>query len=231
MSEFDSYAQDYAELLRDPIRDRFSADSGFFHRRKAILIRSFLSRHHFPIAASSWLDVGCGKGELLGLAGRSFARAVGCDPSRKMHEVSTQEIFHQESTTTLPFPDESFDFITAVCVYHHVEEHDRTPLTREIYRVLRPKGIMCMIEHNPFNPVTQLIVKRTPVDANAQLLTAPRAKLYMRKSGFRVAGCEYFLYLPEKVYDKAGFIEKVLTRVPLGGQYAVFGEKCGDRTS
>ena len=84
---------------------------------------------------------------------------------------------------------------------------------------------MCMIEHNPFNPVTQLIVKRTPVDANARLLTAARAKRYMRKSGLRVTGSEYFLYLPEKIYDTIGFLEKFLTHVPLGGQYAVFGKK------
>ena len=82
-----------------------------------------------------------------------------------------------------------------------------------------------MVEHNPFNPATQIIVRRTPVDAHAHLLTAGRAKRYMRECGFRHLACEYFLYLPEKLYGKAGFLESSLDRVPLGGQFAIFAEK------
>jgi SAM-dependent methyltransferase len=226
-AEFDRYARDYDELLRDPIRDQFTQGSDFLYRRKVILIKKFLKRRGFPMANSSWLDVGCGKGELLALARDSFADAVGCDPSNEMRQAAGAEIHPQESMDTLPFPDESHDFITAVCVYHHVDEQHRVPLTSECYRVLRAGGIFSIIEHNPFNPVTQLIVGRTSVDANARLLTAARAKRYMRESGFRPVGCQYFLYLPEKWYARAGFLESTLTRVPLGGQYAVFGEKAG----
>jgi hypothetical protein len=43
---------------------------------------------------------------------------------------------------------------------------------KEIQRVLRPGGVFSLIEHNPLNPVTRLIVSRTPVDGNAKLLTA-----------------------------------------------------------
>jgi SAM-dependent methyltransferase len=224
-TEFDKYVRNHSELLRDPIRDKFADHPDFFHQRKAVLITGHLKRRHFPLAQASWLDVGCGKGELLRLAGSSFGRAVGCDPSMEMHRESSAGIYHQSSTTALPFPDASHDFVTAVCVYHHVEEPDRIPLTREIYRVLRPGGIMCMIEHNPFNPVTQLIVKRTPVDVNARLLTASQAGRYMRRCGFADAGLTYFLYFPEKLYARAGAVENWLTRVPLGGQYAVFGQK------
>ena len=224
-AEFDNYAEKYSELLRDPIRDKFAGNPDFFHARKAVLITRHLQRRNFPLAQASWLDVGCGKGELLHLAGGSFGRAVGCDPSMEMHRESSGGIYHQSSATRLPFPDASHDFITAVCVYHHVEEPDRIPLTREIHRVLRPGGIMCMIEHNPFNPVTQLIVKRTPVDANARLLTASRAWGYMRRCGFAAAGLTYFLYLPEKLYARAGALENWFTRIPLGGQYAAFGQK------
>jgi SAM-dependent methyltransferase len=224
-SEFDRYARDYKELLRDPIRDRFAPSGDFFHRRKAILIAEFLRRQAFPAAISSWLDVGCGKGELLVLARHLFGRAAGCDPSEEMGRSAGVEIYHQNSLVTLPAPDQGFDFVTAVCVYHHVEEQDRGPLTREIYRVLKVGGVFCMIEHNPFNPVTQTIVRKTPVDANARLLSASRAERYQRESGFQPVGREYFLYLPERWYDKAKFFENLLSRVPLGGQYAVFGKK------
>lgn len=227
-AEFDNYARNYQELLRDPIRDRFAGRADFFHRRKSILITEFLRRTRFPMESASWLDVGCGRGELLALAGGAFARAVGCDPSEEMTESAVAEVHHQRSPEKLPFESQSFDFATAVCVYHHVEEQDRAPLTREINRVLRPGGIFCMIEHNPLNPATQIIVHRTPVDANARLLTAGRAKRCLREGGFHQMEAEYFLYLPEKLYARLGFLEKALKNVPLGGQFAIFARKAPD---
>ena len=45
MTRFDRLSPSYEELLRDPIRDRFTGqESGFFHRRKADLIRRFFRR-------------------------------------------------------------------------------------------------------------------------------------------------------------------------------------------
>ena len=174
--EFDSYAPEYRDLLHDPIRDRFANGSQFFHRRKAVLIHDFLARLRMSVASMAWLDVGCGQGELLKIAGSAFARAVGCDPSAKMMEACAGiEMFEQLSPSELPFPDQSFDFITAVCVYHHVPCEQRAALTASIYRVLKPGGVFCLIEHNPFNPVTQIIVRRCPVDSDAELLTASTA--------------------------------------------------------
>jgi hypothetical protein len=39
--EFDSYAREYSELLRDPVRDRFATTPLFFHQRKWGVIREF----------------------------------------------------------------------------------------------------------------------------------------------------------------------------------------------
>jgi SAM-dependent methyltransferase len=224
-SEFDRYAKDYDSLLRDPLRDRFTQNSKFFYVRKWILIQEFLERRRFAAASSAWLDVGCGRGELLVLGQRHFARVAGCEPSEQMASSATVEVSHQPSPDVLPFPNESFDFVTAVCVYHHVEEEDRRPLTREIQRVLRPGGIFSIIEHNPLNPVTRIIVSRAPVDQDAHLLTARRARQYLRSAGFLIIGLTYFLYLPEKLFHKSSRLERLLARVPLGGQYAIFGQK------
>jgi SAM-dependent methyltransferase len=131
----------------------------------------------------------------------------------------------QKAPAVLPFPDQSFDFATAVCVYHHVQEPDRIPLTREIRRVLRPDGIFCMIEHNPFNPVTRRIVSQCPVDVDAHLLTARAARAYNSAAALAPLETIYFLYLPEKVFDKMAALERVLRKFPLGGQYATFARR------
>src|SRR5487761_975822 len=78
--EFDQYAPAYADLLDDPIRKRFAQDPLHFHRRKWLLLQRILRRANVSIAKQRWLDVGCGRGELLELAGHNFAEAMGCDP-------------------------------------------------------------------------------------------------------------------------------------------------------
>jgi SAM-dependent methyltransferase len=225
-AEFDRYARNYSELLQVPLRDGFARSGEFYHLRKWILIADFLRRRGLWRSELAWLDVGCGKCELLSYGRSHFARVAGCDPSREMVRDSNGiEVYLQESPVALPFADMSFDFVTAVCVYHHVGEQDRIPLTRDIHRVLRPKGVFCMIEHNPFNPVAQVIVSQCPLDVDARLLTAGSARRYARKAGLTSIETQYFLYLPEKYYTRIPGIELALRAWPLGGQYAMFGQK------
>lgn len=227
MTRFDQLSPSYDELLRDPIRERFTGqESGFFHRRKADLIRRFFRRRGLGTAALHYLDVGCGKGELLGLLQPDFKQVAGCDVSEAMMQpVTGVETRIQNDPLQIPFGDAGFDLVTAVCVYHHVPPADRATLTVEIGRVLRPGGIFCLIEHNPFNPVTRLIVRRTPVDADAILLRGSEARRLVAAAGLVPLEQDYFLYVPQVLYRYLGCIESALAKVPLGGQYAVFSRK------
>ena len=66
MSEFDRYAQEYDELLKDPIRSRFTGgEEGFFARRQWMLLAENLEQRSRSRCEMSWLDVGCGRGDLL----------------------------------------------------------------------------------------------------------------------------------------------------------------------
>jgi SAM-dependent methyltransferase len=144
---------------------------------------------------------------------------------QQVSQVTGIETRVQKESLQIPFGDAEFDFVTAVCVYHHVPPADRGRLTAEIGRVLRPGGIFCMIEHNPVNPVTRLIVSRTPVDADAILLPAEEARELIAGAGFAPLEQEYFLYFPQALYRLLGRLETALAKVPLGGQYALFNEK------
>src|SRR6185503_469881 len=147
--------------------------------------------------------------------------SVGCDPSEGMLQSCRDlEVRHQLSLESLPFDDASFDFVTTVCVYHHVPVERRLPLAAETLRVLKPGGIFCIIEHNPRNPVTRLIVSRTPVDADAQLLTANEAGHLVPGAKGKVLETRYFLLFPERL-KFALPIEDVMAALPFGGQYAV----------
>ncbi len=225
--EFDRFADTgYAELLRDPIRERFAPGSRFFAERKLILLRDFYQRRGTDTKLVAWLDVGCGEGSLLALGKPHFREAAGCDVSAgMMQHCEGLSVHRQESPYEIPFNDGCFDLVTAVCVYHHVDRAGRDLLTADIARVLKPGGIFCMMEHNPFNPVTQLIVRRTPVDAGARLLTAAQARRLTCRAGMRWVETQYFLYFPERLYARLASLEAKLSVLPLGGQYAVFGQK------
>lgn len=219
---FDEFASSYSELLSDPARSRFATDPLHFHLRKWYVIRALLERAGRRSESMKWLDVGCGRGELLNLAKRSFAEAHGCDPSKSMSASCRGIHVHvQHSANQLPFESHSFDFVSAVCVYHHVPKSERNAITAEIRRVLRPGGLFCMMEHNPLNPITSAIVKRCPVDAGAELLTAREGVAIAKSSGFTTIEKEYFLYLPEKIFSKASRIERLLRHIPMGGQFAL----------
>jgi SAM-dependent methyltransferase len=224
-AEFDRYARGYSELLKDPLRDIFAPGSTFFALRKWLLIQQFYKEQGRDTSLDRWLDVGCGSGELLRLARPHFRETQGCDISVDMIATALDlPIRVQSNPAVLPFEDESFDLVTAVCVFHHVENGLQADLISEIGRVLKLGGVACVIEHNPLNPVTQLIVRRAPIDVDAVLLSATRVQRLLA-ARFSIMSREYFLLLPEALYPRVGWLERILRRVPLGGQYAVFGCK------
>jgi len=225
-AEFDKYAASYQELLDDPIRNRFAPGSAFFFERKWILIAEYCTRIGLETSNADWLDVGCGRGELLRLGKPHFRAVAGCDVSAEMMAACNDlAVKRQEHLESLPFDDASFDFITAVCVFHHVLPEQRPLLLRDMIRVMRPGGICCIIEHNPLNPVTQLIVHRTPVDADARLLSSGMTRRLMRSAGLSQCNVVHFLYFPAKLYARLRGVEALFARVPLGGQYAVMARK------
>lgn len=96
------------------------------------------------------LDVGCGTGTLLRLAGELHSRAqlVGIDPDPHIIERARTKLRHfggrvtleQASATALPFVPESFDRALSTLTFHHLPRESKAEAMREIHRVLRPLG-------------------------------------------------------------------------------------------
>lgn len=225
-AEFDEYSEDYEALLRDPWRERFAGKGDFFQRRKWLLLERWSARRKLNFADMAWLDVGCGRGDLLKLGQGRFRYAAGCDVAASMMpDCEGIDWRIQKSVAEVPFDAGSFDLVTAVCVFHHVREEDRHDLAAAMARTLKPGGWLCIIEHNPFNPVTQIIVRRSPVDVNAKLLTAMTARSIAKRAGLRSIATEFFLVLPKAAYVRIAPLEHACSKAPLGGQYAVFAQK------
>jgi ubiquinone/menaquinone biosynthesis C-methylase UbiE len=87
------------------------------------------------------LDIGCGTGLILDLAHDLFKELDGIDITSEMlarvkqrANVRTQ----LASAENIPFPDKTFDAVTAYSVLHHIE--DLGPVFREVRRTLKPGG-------------------------------------------------------------------------------------------
>jgi ubiquinone/menaquinone biosynthesis C-methylase UbiE len=119
----------------------------------------------------------------------------------------------------LPYDDRAFDLVFTSCVLHHVPPNHWQGFLGEMRRVLRRGGIGCVIEHNPWNPMTRLAVLRCPFDKDAILLRAAKVEALLRETGFAEIRSEHILLLPQ-AGRLARKIERALATLPLGAQYA-----------
>ena len=98
------------------------------------------------------LDYGCGYGRISKqLWNSGYHNIVGVDSSQRMIERGSRE--HPElqlsetSGETLPFLDHSFDAIVACAVFTCItSEEARASQLKELYRILKPKGMLHMVE-------------------------------------------------------------------------------------
>lgn len=116
------------------------------------------------------LDVGCGTGSLT-LTAKSYVgasgSAYGIDASPEMIDVarkkakrsSTETIFEVGLIEKISYPDATFDVVISRLVIHHLPDDLKRKAFAEIYRVLKPGGLLFIADFNPpSNPVFAHIV-------------------------------------------------------------------------
>ncbi len=200
----------------------------FFTRSKAEYFRDYLTETLGPTNELDVLDLGCGIGIFEGLFENDFGSIVGIDVSemsieaaRKNHPDVEYVLYEGQ---TLPFPDEQFDVVFTVCVMHHVDPDEWQRFIDQAKRVLKPGGIFAVFEHNPYNPLTLKVVNDCILDEHAVLLKPKELERMVSSSFGRTPRIEFILAIPpiNKILKVA---DRLLKRVPLGAQYAVYVEK------
>ena len=105
----------------------------------------------------AFLDVGCGAGTLVRIAGRRFGMAVGCDVGfrwlivarRGLEEAGLPVNLVCACAEALPFAEGAFDTVASVALLEHVP--DARAVGREFYRVGRPNGRVFVWTTNRFS--------------------------------------------------------------------------------
>jgi hypothetical protein len=106
-------------------------------------------------------------------------------------------------------------------VVHHVPPTQWPKFLADTRRVTAPGGYVCIIEHNPFNPLTRLAISRYPFDDDAVLISARKHRALTKTCGFRDVGSRQFLLLPS-ASPVAGQIKTAPVSPALRAQYNGF---------
>jgi ubiquinone/menaquinone biosynthesis C-methylase UbiE len=225
--EFDTFSEDYRIIHNKNLR--FSgAESDYFCEHKILEIKKQEGSQSLKL-----LDFGCGDGLLSKYFLKHFPSGSysGIDVSpenikqallRKQHNSS----FNHYPGNELPFEDKMFDIAIAANVFHHIDRKDHVKTIMEISRTLKPGGRFYIFEHNPVNPVTQLIVKTCIFDKKAKLLLPFHFKRYFHDSRMSILKIKYLLFFPRYGIFKRFFtFEEYLWKLPFGAQYLIIGQK------
>lgn len=222
---FDSYDKSYGAVVQSSI-DFSGLPHSFFMAAKADILRELAAERLSGARHPAVLDVGCGVGAFHPLMRDVFQKLCGADVSAASIEQAKRANpgvgYKSYDGDVLPYDQASFDCATAICVMHHVPPAKWPGFMLEMRRVVRPGGMACIIEHNPFNPLTRLAVARCEFDRDAVLLRAGQTRRLMARAGLKDIETRYFLLLPSAA-PSLRRIERGLRRLPFGAQYVTCG--------
>jgi ubiquinone/menaquinone biosynthesis C-methylase UbiE len=222
---FDDYDKSFGAVVQSSI-DFSGLPHSFFTAAKADALLELIATRWHGVHKPHMLDVGCGVGEFHPFVRGMFGRICGADVSAAsiaQARIRNPEVQYDAYVgQSLPYDSASFDLSLAICVLHHVPPAQWVGFLREMRRVVRPGGLVCLIEHNPLNPLTRLAVMRCEFDRDAVLLRAGRACALMADAGLHDVRSHSFLLLPSAA-PLARRIEHGLRRIPLGAQYIASG--------
>ncbi len=138
------------ELGYNLVADKFSGTRAFFWSDLAF-IADYIDN------GDKILDFGCGNGRLLEILKNKKINYAGADISQKLIELAKEKypefadnFTKISSSTSLPFPDNFFNKIISVAVFHHFPEKYAQDMAKELYRVIQPEGTAIVTAWNLF---------------------------------------------------------------------------------
>jgi SAM-dependent methyltransferase len=225
--DFDSYSAAYEVELNKAISFA-GQDASVFTEAKARALLTLARERIGDLESASALDVGCGIGNIHRSLAPQFAEFQGVDVSAGLIDVAranNHDVAYQAyEGAELPFESNTFDLSFAICVLHHVPPAQWETFTAEMARVVRPGGLVAVIEHNPLNPGTRLVTLRCAFDEDIVLVRRRRLERLMRQARLRETASRYILFSPWRgaAVERA---ERRLGHLPLGAQYITYGNK------
>jgi ubiquinone/menaquinone biosynthesis C-methylase UbiE len=149
------------------------------------------------------LDLGCGTGTLTLMLKRAHpeAKVTGLDGDPQVLDIArdksrgTDIQWDEGLASSLPYPDSVFDRVVTSLVIHHLTSDDKRRAFKEIYRVLKPRGELHILD---FGAPRSLLTRFTAKYMRRLEETADNfdglIPLFVTEAGFgEVQEAEYFV--------------------------------------
>lgn len=195
-------------------------------------------RHLSPSPDKKILDLGCGIGRTgLRLAG-FVQEVVGLDISEESLLVAKRTAakygilnFKAECRDLVEVKDKYsnyFDGVIMVNLLHHLQAVDT--LLAHVYQVLKPHGVVVIVETNPFNllMIPYLILARSFCNhLNFEYVRSNlwHLKRIIQRNGFKVEEIERYGFLPTCLYSRSLLFKKfneALNKIPVVNAFCAF---------
>jgi len=223
---FDKISSSYKSILDNDVK-MSGEDADYFALYKAQCVKRVLG----PGFNGRILDFGSG----IGLTARSLkyifddnpsVEISGFDVSEGSINISSQRIKGAHFTSDFgSLAKNSFDCVIMANVMHHVKPPDRNRVLSDALSVLKNGGMVIIFEHNPYNPLTRMVVRSSPIDKDAELVAPKKMSALLTECNISVS-VKYIVFFP-KFLKALRILERVLGELPLGAQYMCYGRKTG----
>ena len=140
----------YAEYLLVKTREDYNLIADDFSRtRDETWDEMFFLFENYLKPGNKVLDLGCGNGRWYKLFKTYNVDYIGIDSSVKLINIAQKDSpeakFQVEEGLNLSFPDNSFDKIYSIAVFHHIPSKEfRLKFLEEAKRILKPEGILVL---------------------------------------------------------------------------------------
>jgi len=166
----------------------------FVSRRR--MAAAMLGQWLEPEPCDRVLDVGCGTGGNLAILSR-WGPVSGLDVSPFALDFARRHRparLAQASALVLPYPDQTFNLVTAFDLLYHQWINDDARAICEIYRVLKPGGWLLVTD----SAMPMLWSSHDKVYYARERYTLPKMRQKLRNAGFQPRRCSYIncLLLP-----------------------------------
>lgn len=121
------------------------------HRTICKFVDKFVKEGRLQGEGIKHLDIGPGRGELIESLGKQYNfDSYGCDYTEELFKGKAGILKKADlNVEPLPYEDSTFDVVTCAEVLEHLENHRE--VIREIYRVLKPGGVVVASTPNILN--------------------------------------------------------------------------------